>query len=528
MPGVITTCSKCGSQFQWNTDFMEMPDCPNCGFNPKRKFQQSDVSGLIKMLKSFDRYESTNAAAELGKLGDRRAVEPLIAALKRKRTKLTAAIALGRIPDERAVEPLIELLNDSEGPCGSAAESLIKIGTDRAVKAVMLKIETLDERDEIYDVFKAMVEKGTKFYEILISALKDDHDEVRRYAAWALGEIKDKRATEHLLPLLNDNGYQVAQNTAEALTKLGWKPTDVKEELNLYFMGKEWVNFEEFGLTAVDFLVEKLMGHEQWKVKESAANRLDKLQWEPGSEGEKAVYLIGLGRFDELSFTNSENLDVLFSALQDETYSHQFGIFDLIGRLGDSRAIGPLVSALKSEGAYVSKSAAEALGKIGDQAALEPVMQLLQSKKEHVRIAAIYALGRLGGLAARNALIALAENSNEDNKIRAAAADEIEKRTGKRPLVPKTIIQNKSRCFIATACYGYDGHKNVIRLRRFRDEQLLKTWPGKVFVSLYYRLSPSVANLIRSRPFMKKVVLFLLINPVLKYIVAPLEDSGKK
>jgi len=33
MPGVVTTCAKCGAQYSWNTDFQEYPDCPKCGYN---------------------------------------------------------------------------------------------------------------------------------------------------------------------------------------------------------------------------------------------------------------------------------------------------------------------------------------------------------------------------------------------------------------------------------------------------------------------------------------------------------------
>ena len=33
MPGVITTCAKCGAQYSWNTDYQEYPDCPRCGYN---------------------------------------------------------------------------------------------------------------------------------------------------------------------------------------------------------------------------------------------------------------------------------------------------------------------------------------------------------------------------------------------------------------------------------------------------------------------------------------------------------------
>ena len=49
------------------------------------------------------------AAEALGQLGDKRAVEPLIAALQDdvENVRQAAAEALGQLGDERAVEPLI-------------------------------------------------------------------------------------------------------------------------------------------------------------------------------------------------------------------------------------------------------------------------------------------------------------------------------------------------------------------------------------------------------------------------------------
>ncbi|HET6489254.1 MAG TPA: fibronectin type III domain-containing protein [Syntrophales bacterium] len=51
-------------------------------------------------------------------------------------------------------------------------------------------------------------------------------------------------------------------------------------------------------------------------------------------------------------------------------------------------------------------------------------------------------------------------------------------------------------CFIATAAFGNYRAPEVILLRQFRDRFLLTNAPGRLFVDVYYRLSPSLADFI--------------------------------
>lgn len=58
-------------------------------------------------------------------------------------------------------------------------------------------------------------------------------------------------------------------------------------------------------------------------------------------------------------------------------------------------------------------------------------------------------------------------------------------------------------CFIATAAYGSPLAPEVQTLRRFRDEFLMGNAPGRLFVALYYRLSPPVAATVAASPVLK-------------------------
>jgi len=69
-------------------------------------------------------------------------------------------------------------------------------------------------------------------------------------------------------------------------------------------------------------------------------------------------------------------------------------------------------------------------------------------------------------------------------------------------------------CFIATAAYGTDTGEEINILREFRDVVLLSSGLGAEFVSLYYEVSPPIAEVIWRDDFLRTAVKVGFIDPV--------------
>jgi HEAT repeat protein len=108
----------------------------------KKMEARKDIEGLIKTLgyqKDQANIVQGNAASALGRIGDARAVEPLIAKLKESNyyVRMSVVEALGQVGDARAIEPLIAIFADKDYRIREAAVKALKqIGNPQALAAI--------------------------------------------------------------------------------------------------------------------------------------------------------------------------------------------------------------------------------------------------------------------------------------------------------------------------------------------------------------------------------------------------------
>jgi len=155
------------------------------------------------------------AVQALGKVGDRRAVEPLIRLLDQNSLSGWTASALAHINDPRAIKPLLSHLKDATGNYnGSVMVALGDFKSTEALNAIIPALQSPNINDRHCAVI-AIGACGTSrslearrpiaigraaAVEPLIEALHEPVPEVRHDVMRALGSIGDKRA---IVPLYN-------------------------------------------------------------------------------------------------------------------------------------------------------------------------------------------------------------------------------------------------------------------------------------------------------------------------------------
>ena len=213
-----------------------------------------DVRGLVKALQWGRRGTMTanvrgTAAKALGEIGDKRAVEPLIAALKLG-FPWEAAMALAQIGDTRAIQPLIDRLGVGApglqmwvrhalgrfGPaavdplvealgdhkkCDYAAKGLGQIGDIRAVAPLLVWSGRRPSDSFRKTVLAALVQIGQPAIQPLIEALKGGDSSAKSTAIVALGRIGGDKAVAALVAALESRDSDVRHLAAQVLGEMG-------------------------------------------------------------------------------------------------------------------------------------------------------------------------------------------------------------------------------------------------------------------------------------------------------------------
>jgi hypothetical protein len=175
--------------------------------------RKHDVKGLCKALCHENFRVRLQASWALSQIGDKRALEPLTAALKDPNAGVrnNAVIALADISMKTlltattaysaALEPLTAALSEPDAAVREEAA--------RALGNIYIRISFLPQRTarEIYVYARALGEMS-HIIEPLIGTLKDPNAAVRKEAARSLGLFRDRRAVEALKALSEQHGEE--------------------------------------------------------------------------------------------------------------------------------------------------------------------------------------------------------------------------------------------------------------------------------------------------------------------------------
>ncbi len=106
-------------------------------------------------------------------------------------------------------------------------------------------------------------------------------------------------------------------------------------------------------------------------------------------------------------------------------------------------------------------------------------------------------------------LIAFARSNNNIQADIVRKLKNYSKGAQNKPLaleVLKSVDKNLVRCFIATAAFDSRSAHEVQVLCAFRDQLLMKSDLGSLFVKFYYAVSPSIAQFLDDNPLFKRPI----------------------
>jgi hypothetical protein len=183
-----------------------------------KRLKEWSVDELLEMLdrKDLDIIHGFVLDA-LGKLGDQRAVEPLL-------TRLPESIhALRMLAPERLREPLLEMLRRMDAFTSYAV--VPTLAELKEMRAVPLLVEAIqDVRPEAATtsgpLSQHMAAFGEAGFAALVSLLEHEHPVVRQRAVQGLLCADNARAAQAIRPLLHDPDPDVRQSVEIALTVL--------------------------------------------------------------------------------------------------------------------------------------------------------------------------------------------------------------------------------------------------------------------------------------------------------------------
>jgi len=337
---------------------------------PTPPIPEADVKRWLTQLRSNDVTLRSDAAHQLGKLGDERAVEALVEALsdsdeyvrksavtalrriggpaameglrraladRSEQVVLQAVNGLRDMRDREAVEPLVRVLTRRERSLQLAAtDALIRIGAD-AVPPLMEAFKDRALRRRIGNqIWKILVDMGTKSIDPLLQMLTDENQYVRLTAISVLGRIGDRRVAAPLVHLFLDDP-RMQEAVVTTLARL-------EERRVLESPGSPAADREIFLPRDV---VDGFLGRPREDVTRVLTEALDNPSPKVRRFALKALYALH----------GDSALDRLVAALKDDDIDVKRLAIKIMGKMRNKRVIDPLVQLILHDGEQVEETA---------------------------------------------------------------------------------------------------------------------------------------------------------------------------
>ncbi|HSO73779.1 MAG TPA: HEAT repeat domain-containing protein, partial [Blastocatellia bacterium] len=388
-----------------------------------------DPADLVVWLISPDAYARARAASALGALKHTAASEHLIKALgdDQEIVRRSASRALGEIRTVNAVTPLMGLLKDQDGSVRKAAVvALGKIGDTRA--AVAIRDARKDAGEADWEYAAALYRLGSNEQVDQVTAgLASEYSDTRLEAVRTLVEFADSRALPSLLRLAKPLKPEQAAGVSS-------KPEAFSVRL-LLARGLAGFDSDQARVGLIGMLEDA-----EPEVRASAGASLAKSNRTfPNSDSSSRsvaalvaalkkedsppvieAMLAALSAFDRVAVADAllearpadvkvnpniaralAGIDVTtdsqLAALTTGSLDDRQRAIDRLARLGDPRAVTPLIEALGTEKEpQLRVKTAQALGKLRDRRAVDALIAASRAPEPEVRVAAISSLGLIG------------------------------------------------------------------------------------------------------------------------------------
>ncbi|TKB80831.1 MAG: HEAT repeat domain-containing protein [Nitrospira sp.] len=407
------------------------------GLSPEEEQKELDFKVRVELLKSEDEALRENAAVELGCVGDLRAVEPLMEALRDKEwpVRFAAAESLAHLPDVRAVGALVECIADNHGGVRDKAGCALQAIGEPAVEPLIaaLNHERAEVRKQVIYILgelRRILGEPMDLHaaEPMLNALKDPVPAVREAAAACVREFKLSHAEVRVVEALKDERFGTRFYSVQKLTDVARSSDSGKDSALPHLIGA--IEDPQIGPVAAEGLgtigdpraVEPLLASiERDDMRQIGVTALLRIgepsvlpligKMKSENPALRAEVAWGLGMLRD-----PRAVEALAAASEDEAAEVRRNAVMALGLIRDARAVEPLLKALADDS--LAEEAKDSLVPIGEPA-VEPLLAKLEGSSGRLRRDILWVLGMIRDRRAVESLIVALKD--DDPEIRAVA-----------------------------------------------------------------------------------------------------------